>query len=302
MAKNFNLVTIFFIFIGLIFIGCSSEETQNNPYRPTVTISQEVELIIGIHPYFNTQKMFLAYAPLLSYLQSHLTGVHFKMETSLDYADFERKLKEKRFNVALPNPYQTLKAVDSGYEIVAKVKPDSGFRGLIIARKDQHIRSVEQLRGQSIAFPAATALAAAMMPKLFLLERGVNVEKEAYPRYVGSQYSSIMNAYSGNTFAACTWPASWNLWKAENPQKAKEMEILWETPSLVSNSIVVRADFDDKVKKRLVELLIQLDRNPQMKVLLKNIEVEGFEKADDNTYDSVRKFLRHYDDVIGLPK
>lgn len=302
MSKNFNFCVIFLTIVSFAFIACSSEETQQNSYKPTIATSQEAELIIGIHPYFNTQKMFLAYAPLLNYLESHLDGIHFKMETSLDYADFERKLKEKRFDIALPNPYQTLKAVDSGYEIIAKVKPDSGFRGLIIARKDQHIQSVKQLRGKLIAFPAPTALAAAMMPKLFLLERGVNVEKEAYPRYVGSQYSSIMNAYSGNTFAACTWPASWNLWKAENPQKAKEMELLWQTPALVSNSIVVRTDLAEKTKKEFVNILVQLDRNPNTKGLLRKIEVEGFEEANNKTYDPVRKFLRHYDDVIGLPK
>lgn len=152
------LKLIFFLFpIFFIFSGCSPEDHEEKGYKPSTVPATYQELIVGIHPYLNTQKTFLGYEPLIRYLEKNIPSAHFTLETSLDYADYERKLYAGHFHFALPNPLQTLQASKHGYRIVAKMKPDSVFRGVIVARKDKHIRSVEQLRGQAISFPAKTA-------------------------------------------------------------------------------------------------------------------------------------------------
>ncbi|MCX6073682.1 MAG: phosphate/phosphite/phosphonate ABC transporter substrate-binding protein [Campylobacterales bacterium] len=288
--------------IAFLFSGCTSEENETKTYKPSAVLAQEGELIVGIHPYLNAQKTFLAYEPLFHYFEENLKGVHFRLETSLDYADYERKLYSGHFDVALPNPYQTLKAVEYGYRIVAKVKPDSEFRGIIVARKESHIRFVEQLRSKAISFPASTALAATMMPKLFLYEKGLNVDRDSSPRYVGSQYSSIMNAYSGDTVAAATWPSPWKTWQQENPDKAAQMEVIWETPILVNNGLVVRSNLDASTVQKIVESLCALDKHPKGRNLLKSTGFEGFERASEKSYLPVKQFLQRYEKTLGLPK
>jgi len=294
---------IFFLFsILLIFSGCMPEDHESKGYKPTTVAVQKYELIVGIHPYLNTQKTFLAYEPIIRYLEKNIPSTRFTLETSLDYADYERKLYAGHFDFALPNPLQTLQASRHGYRIVAKMKPDSVFRGVIVARKENHIRSVDQLREKAISFPAKTALAATLMPKLFLYERGLNVDKDAYPRYVGSQYSSIMNAYTKDTVAAATWPSPWKTWQNENPQKAKEMEVIWETPPLINNGFVVRSDLDQNLSAKVVTLLCALDTFPEGKKLLEDAGFNGFERASEKTYLPVEKFLKQYDNALGLPK
>lgn len=290
------------VVIGLIFSGCKSEDTDARGYKPTAIPTSKQELIIGIHPYLNAQKMFLAYDPILRYLDDNIPEIHFNLETSVDYGDYERKLYAGHFDIALPNPLQTLEAVKHGYAIVAKMKPDSAFRGVIVARKEYHIRSAEQLRSHAISFPASTAVAATLMPKYFLYELGLNVDKDAHARYVGSQYSSIMNAYSKDTIAAATWPTPWIRWQQENPKKAMEMELIWETPPLVNNGLVVRSDVDENLSDRVVVLLCALDTFPEGKKLLDNAGFEGFERASMKTYVPVERFLRLYDKALGLPK
>ncbi|MCK9372762.1 MAG: phosphate/phosphite/phosphonate ABC transporter substrate-binding protein [Sulfuricurvum sp.] len=290
------------LLIVLFFTGCLSEGDKAVRYTPSTSVTPaNSEWIVGIHPYLNSQKTFLAYEPILRYWE-HQTGLRLRLETSLDYADYERKLYGGHFDLSLPNPYQTLKSLEYGYRIVAKVKPDSEFRGVIVARKDRYIRSVEQLRGEVISFPAPTALAATLMPKWFLFEHGLNVDKESFPRYVGSQYSSIMNAYTKDAVAAATWPAPWKRWQLENPQKAKEMELVWETAPLVNNGVVVRSDLNATLVEKLTVVLGTMDRDPTAKKLLLPTGFAGFEKADTARYEPVRKFLIRYDRAIGLPK
>lgn len=293
---------LFIFIIVLIFSGCKSENTETKGYKPTALPALKHELIIGVHPYLNAQKMFLAYEPIVRYLEKNIPETYFRLETSVDYADYERKLYAGHFDIALPNPLQTIEATKHGYRVVAKMKPDSVFTGVIVARKEYHIHSVEQLRGHAISFPAPTALAATLMPKFFLYERGLNVDKDAYPRYVGSQYSSIMNAYSKDTIAAATWPTPWIRWQHENPKKAEEMELIWETPPLVNNGFVVRSDVDQNLSDRVVALLCALDTFPEGKKLLNDAGFAGFEGASEKTYAPVERFLRLYDKTLGLPK
>ncbi|MDD2828517.1 MAG: phosphate/phosphite/phosphonate ABC transporter substrate-binding protein [Sulfuricurvum sp.] len=294
---------IFFLFpMFFIFSGCMLEDHEANEYKPTTMPTQKYELIVGIHPYLNTQKTFLAYEPIIRYLEKNIPLAHFTLETSLDYGDYERKLYAGHFDLALPNPLQTLESTKHGYRIVAKMKPDSVFRGVIVSRKENHIHSVEQLRHKPISFPASTALAATLMPKMFLYEKGLNVDKDAMPRYVGSQYSSIMNAYSKDTIAAATWPTPWITWQKENPQKAQEMELIWETPSLVNNGFVIRSNIDHNLSEKIVTLLCALDTSAEGKKLLKDAGFDGFEKASAKTYIPVEAFLKQYDRTLGLPK
>lgn len=303
MKKSGNGVQKALLFlIVLFFAGCHSDENKGVRYAPSTSVTPQTnEWIVGIHPYLNSQKTFLAYEPILRYWEAQ-TGLRLRLETSLDYADYERKLYGGHFDISLPNPYQTLKSLDHGYRVVAKVKPDSEFRGVIVARKDCSIRSVEQLRGKVISFPAPTALAATLMPKWFLFEHGLNVDKESFPRYVGSQYSSIMNAYTKDAVAAATWPAPWKRWQLENPQKAKEMELVWETAPLVNNGVVVRSDLNATLVAKLMASLCTMDRDPTARKLLLPTGFTGFEKADTAHYEPVRNFLIRYDRAIGLPE
>jgi phosphonate transport system substrate-binding protein len=294
---------LFFIFsILFLFSGCTPEDHETKGYKPITEPIKTHELIIGVHPYLNTQKTFLAYEPIIRYLEENIPSTYFTLETSLDYADYERKLYAGHFDFALPNPLQTLEATKHGYRIVAKMKPDTLFTGVIVARKEYRIRSVEQLRHKAISFPATTALAATLMPKLFLYEKGLNVDKDAYPRYVGSQYSSIMNAYTSDTVAAATWPSPWETWQKENPQKAQEMEVIWETLPLVNNGFVARSALDQNLSNKVVTLLCALDTFPTGKKILEDAGFDGFEHASEKTYIPVEKFLKQYDGALGLPK
>ena len=66
----------------------------------------------------------------------------------------------------LPNPYETLLAIDRGYRVFAKMGNDEDLRGLIVTRRDSGIESLADLKGRAVSFPAETALAATMLPSI----------------------------------------------------------------------------------------------------------------------------------------
>jgi len=292
---------LFFVLILFIMAACSNNEEMKR-YEPLGSNVNYKVLIIGVHPYLNSKKMYSSYRPLLDYLEQRLDNIEFRLETSANYAEYNLKLYRGDFDFSLPNPFQTYNSLKKNYRVIAKMKPDLVFRGIFVAPKDAHLQNVNQLKGKSLSFPAPTALAATMMPLYYLHQHGIDVAEDIEKRYVGSQYSSILNAYSSNTIAAATWPPPWESWAKENPKKAKEMEVIWQTEPLVNNGFVVRKDVNTTLSQSIATELVALSTSTKGKKLLENAGFAGFEYANDKTYNVVAEFLEKYDKAIGVPK
>lgn len=245
----------------------------------------------AVHPLHNPERLNEEFGPMINYLNKKIPEVNFQLEASVNYAAFEEKLKKRNLEFALPNPYQTLLAIKYGYRVFAKMGDDQNFRGIILVRKDSGIKTISQLRGKTISYPAPTALAATMLPQYFLFKNGLNVLKEAKNIYAGSQESSIMNVYLKYTQAACTWPPPWQAFIQSDPDKAKELEVRWETESLPNNGLVVRDDVSEDLVVKVRRLLLGLHDSEEGKNILKSMGLSRFEIADERTYKPIKKFV-----------
>lgn len=281
------------LLVGLLF-GCSKEADPVAPTYQAASESATPELSFAVHPLHNPQKLLEVYGPLIDYLNSHLEGARLRLEASHDYADFERKLYRRSVAFALPNPFQSIKALDYGYNIIAMAGDARDFRGLLIVRRDSNIQLPEQLRGKKVSFPAPTALAAAMLPQHFLHQHGLVYGKDYEAQYVGSQESSIVNVQLGYTAAGATWPPPWRAWRKANPEKAAQLKVLWETQSLPNNGIVVRDDVPPEIARRVRDLLLALHEHDAGLALLTHMETARIHPADSDSYQPVRTFLTRF--------
>jgi len=292
-------VAFFTLFFALFFVGCTEEKNGYTiEHKPFV----KKNIVFGIHPYLNPVDMQKAYYPIMEYLNSKIEGAEFFIEASNSYEHFEEKLFAELFDFALPNPYQTVLSLEHGYEVIAKMAPDDDFRGVFIKRKDSPIKEIKHINGKTISFPAKTALAATLMPLFYLHQNGIDTEKNIKKLFVGSQYSSILNAYTKDSDIAATWPPPWRKWQEENPEKAKDMELFAQTEPLPNNGVVAKKSIDKNLKQKVAFALVELKNTKEGRDILKNAGFEGFELADDTTYQPVVEFLEEYDKNIGLPR
>jgi phosphonate transport system substrate-binding protein len=255
-----------------------------------------------VHPLYNPQLLHQKFAPVMEYLNSHIAGAAFDLETAIDYADFENKLRNHKADFALPNPYHATLARDWGYQVIAKMGNDNVFKGVFIVHKDSPVRNPTDLKGKVVAYPAPTALAAALMPQLYLQKHGINVQSDITNIYVGTHNSSIMNAYLKQSAASATWPAAWKAFQLSNPAEAASLRVIWETPSLIQNAIIVSNQVPAGVRTQLTELLTSLQATEQGRVLLAGIDTESFVAANDDDFEVVRKFLNEYNTTVKKQK
>jgi phosphonate transport system substrate-binding protein len=133
------------------------------------------------------------------------------------------------------------------------------------------------------------------MPQWFLQGHGVDVRRDIANRYVGSQESSIMNAYLGQTAAGATWPPPWRAFQKDHPDQAAELRVAWETPPLINNSVMARDDVPAAVRDAVREALLALESTPEGPAVLAGMETARFLPAGDADYEVVRRFVDRFE-------
>ncbi|MBA6251097.1 MULTISPECIES: phosphate/phosphite/phosphonate ABC transporter substrate-binding protein [unclassified Colwellia] len=288
------------IFIAYLLSACEQKTTDNTLQYSSTSPNDNGVIIyrLAIHPLHNPQKLFEAYQPLVDYLNSELQYIKIELEASRDYRTFEKKFRARQPELLLPNPWQTLQAMDSGYHVIGMAGDADDFKGIFIVRKDNDIIEPLQLEGKRVSYPAPTALAAAIMPQYFLYTHGIDINQHTENVYVGSQESSIMNVYLSNVTVGATWPPSWRSFKKDNPEQAKQLKVVWQTPSLINNSVMIRDDVPDKISKQIQSLLINLGDSEHGQVILTGMETARITSANDEDYDVVRTYIKNFEDKV----
>lgn len=250
------------------------------------------------HPLYNPQTLSQVMQPLVEHLNLQLQGVRLELEASRDYQAFEQKFRAREAEILMPNPWQTVEAMKVGYQVIAMWGDPQDFKGLFIVRKDGPIKTPADLRGKAVSYPSPTALAAAVMPQYFLHKQGININTEIQNHYVGSQESSIMNVYMGSVAAGATWPPPWRKFQKDHPNEAAQLTLIWETPSLVNNSVMVRDDLAPATRQKVTQALLDLPNTPEGRKILAGMETARFYPADNASYDVVRRYIERFEKEV----
>lgn len=282
--------------LGLLLLaGCTKQD--DGGYQLELSAQHKAplkEYVVGIHPLHNPKRLMEVYGPVIEYINANIPEASFKLEASRNYEEFENKLYKGHYDLAMPNPYQTIRSLKHGYRVFGKMADDQDFRGIILVRKDSGIHQVTDLRGKAVAYPAKSALAATMLPQYYLQIHGIDVNQDIENRYVGSQESAILGVLRGHVAAAATWPVPWKAFVMEHPDQASQLEVKWETESLLNNGWVVRQDVPADLAARFATLLFSLQESEDGRRMLARLPISRFEPATDATYAPVIAFLEKF--------
>lgn len=281
---------------GVALAGCDASPPERAlQYSAISPVAAPPAYRFAVHPLYNPKLLSEAYQPLLDYLNGRLDGVRLELEASRDYAAYEAKIRTRGPDFLLPNPWQAIQAIGAGYRVIAMAGDAADFRGQIIVRRDGPIAHPRDLRGRTVAYASPTALAACVMPQYFLHRRGLDINRDIHNAYVGSQQSAIMNVHLGRAAAAGSWPAAWWLFQRDHPREAADLKVLWETPPLVNNAVMVRDDLPPAVVAAVRRLLLELAEAPDGRTILASMATSRFHAADDASYRRVRDYVAAFE-------
>lgn len=290
MQKNFLCVLV-----ALTAGACTEAPPPASPKYAATPAVEVVTYTLAVHPLHNPSKLFTAYQPLIDRLNAEVGGGRFVLEASRDYADYARKFRAREPEILLPNPWQTLEAMKQGFGVIAMAGEPGDFKGLFVVRRDSGIAYPADIKEGRVAYPAPTALAACIMPQWFLHQQGVDVMHDLDNRYVGSQESAILSAYLDKTSVGVTWPPPWRSFQKEHPAEAAQLKVLWETPPLINNSLMVRNDLPAALRDQVRSVVLNLSASETGRRILAGMETARFLPATDADYEVVREFIARFE-------
>ena len=298
ISKN-NIVLLILLLISIISSGCQDKKVEDEQQTYSNSSQNNVKTyIFGVHPLLNSKKLFEVYQPLVDKINDNLIGAKIKLESSINYAAFNKKMMNGHFDFALPNPYQTITSFKYGYRVFGKMGDDFSFRGIILVRKDSGITKETDLIGKTVSYPAPTALAATMMPQYYLQTHGVDINKDIKNKYVGTHASAIMNVYLGNSIASATWPLGWKTYIKTHPKIAQEVEIKWQTDKLINNGLIVKIGTPTNIIKTFEDIVFNLQKSAEGRKILESMAISKYEPATNKTFNIVTSFLDKFKTTV----
>lgn len=268
MKNIITLISLAFVFIAL----------------PTHLQAKEERIYtIGIVPQFEIRHIRKIWNPILNEIKKS-TDIKLKLIGSPTIPDFENEFNAGSFDFAYMNPYHMLLAEKSqGYIPLVR---DNGrkLHGILTVRKDSGIKSVKDLEGKKVAFPAPNALGASLLIRADLKKTyKINIQ----PVYVKTHSSVYLNVVVKQTAAGGAVQKTLNQQK-ENIKGA--LHILHRTPKVAPHPLAVHPRVPADVREKIKKAMLALGDNKIGKSLLAKIPMKKIGNATMQDYTPLHKF------------
>jgi phosphonate transport system substrate-binding protein len=224
-----------------------------------------------------------------------LVGVPVRVTVASDYAAVIEALRNRTADLAFVHPGgYVLASREARARIVVRNlwHGKASFTSRIYVRRDAGVKTVEDLRGKTIAFVDPASSSGYIYPMVLLIQRGLVKNRD--PRtffkevaFSGAHDASMRALLNGHVDAI----ASFDLAREQylrDPAERERIVFVAETPEIPEAGIAARDGLDPALVARVRDALLQI-KAPAHAALLKRLyEIDGFAPAEDRDYDPVR--------------
>lgn len=235
----------------------------------------------GVVPQQSAKQLARLWTPIFQYIERN-SGVKLQFATAKNIPEFEKRLSAGVYDFAYMNPYHfTVFNQDPGYRSLL-VRIDQPIKGIVVVRKDSPLTSLEDLAGESLAFPSPAAFAASVLPRAQLSQQQISYT----PRYVSSHDSVYLNVAKG------IFPAGGGVKRTFNntkPEVKAQLKVLWTTKPYTPHAIAFHPRVNNADYEEVQRAFIAMSTTEEGKALLKSLKIKvGLREAQDTDWDDVR--------------
>ncbi|MGH7186216.1 MAG: phosphate/phosphite/phosphonate ABC transporter substrate-binding protein [Pseudomonadota bacterium] len=255
--------------------------------------AQDRDLRFGFTPVLSEVEMRVEFEPLMTYL-SDAIGRKVTLYIAKNYGDLRTQIEAGAVDIGSFSPFAYVDATRGGkVRIIAQSILDGSatYRGLIIARKDSGLRTVNDLEGKRFAFVDAKSASGYVYPRAMLVEKGVNPERYfAETIFAGGHDKVIAAVLERRVDAGAIYDGARGVAKAKG-LTVDELLTLSSTDPIPHDAIAVRLELDQPLVKKIQAALVDLDKVPAGRAAIANSKkkLTGHVIADDSLFDVVRR-------------
>ncbi len=244
----------------------------------------EAPLVFGVFPNLTARQALKTYAPLAQALERQL-GRQVTLYTAPDFPTFVARTREGVYDLVLTAPHLAwLARQDAGYRPLLKYSEQ--VRGLLVARRDSGLASVEGLRGRTVATTDVLALAT-LAVETDLAERGLMRGRDYTVQPSGSHTNAIAQVIAGRVDAAIVGIHPY----AMQPEAVRaQLRTLVETPPLSSLTYLAHPRLRDRDAEALRAGLLAFAASPEGRAFLAEGGYGGLVAAEDSEISQFHEY------------
>lgn len=235
------------------------------------------------------------FAPLGAYLEK-ATGRPVKFVPVTDYAATVEGLAAGKLDLVWYGGFtfvQARRRTGNAIPLVQR-EEDARFHTRFIVPAGSKAKTLEDLKGGTFAFGSVSSTSGHLMPRYFLLEKGIDPDKDfSKVSYSGAHDVTARWVEAGKVDAGAINESVLQKLFDEKKVDAAKVRVLWTTPDYYDYNWTVRGDLDKDTVARLKAAFLALDpKVPAHKAILDLQRATRFIETKPENYAGIEKAAR----------
>jgi phosphonate transport system substrate-binding protein len=259
------------------------------------SVVRAAELRVSAIPDESPTELQRKFAPLGAYLQK-ATGLEVRFVPVTDYAATVEGLAAGKLDLVWYGGFtfvQARRRTGNAIPLVQRAE-DARFHSKFIVPAGSKAKELKDLKGASFAFGAVSSTSGHLMPRYFLLQNGVDPEKDfAKVAFSGAHDVTAKWVEAGKVDAGALNESIWQKLLDEKKIDPAKVRVLWTTPEYYDYNWTVRGDLDPRLVEKLRAAFLALDpANPEHKAILDLQRASRFVVTSPANYGAIEQAAR----------
>ena len=211
------------------------------------------------------------FTPLGKYLESQI-GMKVEFTPVTDYAATVEGLAAKKLDMVWYGGFTFVQAYmrtnKTAIPLVQRAE-DEAFRSVFITKVGSGINTLADLKGKNFVFGSVSSTSGHLMPRYFLLQNGVNPDKDMRIAFSGAHDATVFQVAGGKVDAGALNILVWTKMVEEKKVDTSQLKVFYTTPPYYDYNWTTRGDLDTALVSKLREAFLALNpNNPEHREIL----------------------------------
>ena len=266
-------------------------------FVPAPALAQPKEIAFGLISTESSANLKSTWQPVIEDLEKAL-GVKVNAFFAPDYAGIIEGMRFNKVQVGWFGNKSAMEAVDrANAEVFARMtQPDggTGYWSLMIVHKDSRLQTLQDVLAQraqlTLGFGDPNSTSGSLVPGYYAFQQnGVDPTKDFKRTVRANHETNILAVANRQVDLATVASDGMDRMKIKLPEKHADLRVVWRSPLIPSDPMVVRKDLDPELKRKLRDFFVAYGKDAREKDILAKLTIGGFIPSDNSQLLPIRQ-------------
>jgi phosphonate transport system substrate-binding protein len=271
----------------------------------TATAAENCRVVnMGFNPAQDSAAVLTNGSAIAKYLETKVRGVQIKTTVAQDYQALVEATRSGKLDFAWLSPVSYVQAHDQAKaQVLLKSVRNGGpyYWSAFVVRKDSGIKTLNDMRGKTIAWIDPNSAAGYTFPRATLVAKGINPDTFfSKQTFAGKHDAAVLSLANGSvdviaTFSNNTQGTSGSWTQYLPADKAAALSPVVYSKPIPGDTLSVRGDYQSgcaDVTARIRSAIVGMKTDPAAAGLLKKLyTIDSMIPAQDSDYNVVRQAI-----------